>query len=63
MMLLLTLKMQKLRDPISFLEKEHTQNANDSIHSTTERAKWEMNMQYMHVQTIQCKSDKPRRNI
>ena len=42
MMSLLTLKMQKLKEfQLIFLEKRHTQNANDSMHSTLSMQKWE----------------------
>ena len=56
--------MQKLKEiQLMFLEKGHTQNTNDSMHSTIQRTKREINMQCLHVQTIQCKSDESRRNI
>ena len=45
MMSLLTLKMQKLKEiQLIFLEKGHTHNANDSMHSTIEQAKRGINI-------------------
>ena len=55
--------MQKLKEiQLMFLEKGHTQNTNDSMYSTIQRAKREINMQCLRVQTIQCKNDESRRN-
>ena len=46
-MSLLTIKIQKLKEiQLILLEKGHTQNTNDSMHSTIEQAKQGINIFY-----------------
>ena len=61
MMSLLTLKMQKLKEmQLNFLEKGHTQTANDNMHCSIEQAKRGVNIfhpyQWEEVMQFACKS-------
>ena len=58
-MSLLTIKILKLKKiQLIFLEKGHTQNANDSMHSKIEQAKWRINIfhpyQWEAVMQLSC---------